>query len=71
MATGTVEKGRRRLFQTERAFQRAFWVGFLLIPVVKLVAQGAPIIGGFVAAALGILIMGLYRSEQTPGPSTA
>lgn len=65
MATGTVEKGRRRLFQTERAFQRAFWVGFLLIPVVKLVAQGAPIIGGFVAAALGILIMGFYRSEQT------
>ena len=64
MATGTVEKGRRRPFQTESAFQWAFGVGFVLIPVVKLVAQGAPIMGGGVAAALGILIMGLYRSDQ-------
>ena len=64
MATGTVEKGRRRPFQTESAFRWAFGVGFVLILVAKLVAQGAPIMGGFVAAALGILIMWLYRSDQ-------
>ena len=63
MATGTLMES-ARVFQAENGFQWAFWIGVLMIPTVKLIAQGAPILGGCVAAALGILIMWRYKSDQ-------
>ena len=63
MATGTVGQS-ARLFHTESAFQWAFLAGVLMIVAVKLIAQGAPIGGGIFAAALGILVMWRYKSDQ-------
>ena len=63
MATGALRE-RARVFKAEDAFQWAFWLGFVMIPAVKLLAQEEPIIGGCVASALGIAIMWLYKSDQ-------
>ena len=64
MAAGTVTE-KARVFKTEHAFEWAFGIGFVLIAVAKLIAQGQPILGGFVASVLGIAIMSLYRINQS------
>ena len=64
MAAGTVTE-KARVFKTEHAFEWAFGIGFVLIVVAKLIAQGQPILGGGVASALGIAIMWLYRINQS------
>ena len=61
MAAGTV-KG--HMFKTEHAFVWAFGIGGTVILLVKLIAQGQPILGGGVASALGIATMLLYQSNQ-------
>ena len=63
MATGAVT-GKARVFKSESAFVWAFGFGVAVIVLVKLIAQGRPILGGLVASALGIAIMGLYRHDQ-------
>ena len=63
MATGTMME-KARVLKTEHAFEWAFGIGFVLIFMGKLIAQGQPILGGIVASALGIGIMGLYRHDQ-------
>ena len=64
MAAGTVTE-KARVFKTEHAFEWAFGIGFVLIAVAKLIAQGQPILGGGIASALGIAIMSLYRINQS------
>lgn len=64
MATGAVTE-KARVFKTEHAFEWAFGIGFVLIAVAKLIAQGQPILGGVVASTLGIAIMCLYRINQS------
>lgn len=64
MAAGAVTE-KARVFKTEHAFEWAFGVGFVLIAVAKLIAQGQPILGGGIASALGIAIMWLYRINQS------
>ena len=63
MATGTMME-KAHVLKTEHAFEWAFGIGFVLIFMGKLIAQGQPILGGIVASALGIGIMGLYRHDQ-------
>lgn len=52
------------VFKTEHAFVWAFAIGVVVIFLVKLIAQGLPVLGGMVASMLGIGIMGLYRHDQ-------
>ena len=63
MATDAVTE-KARVLKTESAFVWAFAIGVAVIFLVKLIAQGRPILGGVVASALGIAIMGLYRHDQ-------
>ena len=63
MAAGAMTE-KARVFKTEHAFEWAFGIGFVLIIVAKLIAQGHPILGGIVASALGIAIMFWYRNDQ-------
>ena len=63
MATGTMME-KAHVLKTEHAFEWAFGIGSVLIFMGKLIAQGQPILGGIVASALGIGIMGLYRHDQ-------
>ena len=67
MATGTMME-KARVLKTEHAFEWAFGIGSVLIFMGKLIAQGQPILGGIVASALGIGIMGLYRTRPKTGP---
>ena len=53
-----------RVLKTEHAFVWAFGIGLVLISGTKLIARGQPILGGIVAAALGIAIMFWYRNNQ-------
>ena len=63
MATVAVRE-KARVFKTKNAFVWAFRIGVAVIFLAKLIAQGRPILGGVVASALGIVIMGLYRRQQ-------
>ncbi len=63
MAAGAVME-KARVLKTEHAFEWAFGIGSVLIFMAKLIAQSQPILGGIVASALGIGIMGLYRHDQ-------
>lgn len=58
-------KQKRRVFNTEHAFEWAFAIGFALIFVAKLIVRGYPIAGGLVASMLGILVMWRYRADQS------
>ena len=53
-----------RVFKSEHAFVWAFVIGVAVIFLVKLIAQGQPVLGGFVASVLGIGTMVLYRKGQ-------
>ena len=63
MAAGVIME-KARVFKTEHGFVRAFWIGVAVIFLVKLIAQGQPVPGGFVASVLGIGTMMLYRHDQ-------
>ena len=65
MAAGAMTE-KARVFKTEHAFEWAFGIGVAVIFLAKLIARGQPILGGIVAAVLGITIMWLYRINQSP-----
>ena len=64
MAAGPVVR-EMHLFKRDSAFVWAFFIGAAVIFVVKMVATGQPIIGGFVASAVGIIVMFLYKGGQS------
>ncbi len=63
MATGDLRE-RIKFLRSEDAFLWAFGIGSILICLVKFVAQGRPVLGGLIAASLGIITMGFYMYNQ-------